>query len=52
MNRFDKMYAQMTNAERNTPATRGDLTQFIALVLRHVKELNQRIKELEKGEHA
>jgi hypothetical protein len=52
MNQFDKLYAEMTKAERAAPATRGDLTQFIAMLLRHIKSLDQRIKQLEKGEHA
>jgi len=49
MNRVEQILTDMTKAERDAPATRGDLTQFIALVLKHMKELNQRIKELEKG---
>lgn len=48
MNRIEKIYADMSKAERDAPATRGELTQFVALVLKHMKELNQRIKELEK----
>jgi len=49
MNRVEQILAEMTKAEREAPATRGDLTQFIVLMLKHMKELNQRIKELEKG---
>lgn len=48
MNRLDKMLAEMTKAERSTPATRGDLTEFLALLLRHMKALDQRIQQLEK----
>lgn len=49
MNRLDQMLAEMTKVERAAPATRGDLTQFLALLLRHMKALDQRIKQLEKG---
>ncbi|QRP62703.1 hypothetical protein I6J77_11195 [Rhodanobacter sp. FDAARGOS 1247] len=49
---LDEQYAAMTKAERDAPATRGDLMQFIALMLKHMKALNQRIKELEKGAHS
>lgn len=52
MNRFEQMYAEMTKAERDTPATRGEFTQFIALLLRHIKSLDQRIKQLETGDSA
>lgn len=51
MNQFDKIYAAMSKAERDAPATRGDVTQFIAHLLKHMKSLEQRIKELEKGAH-
>lgn len=48
MDSFDRLYAAMTKADREAPATRGDLTQFIALMLKHMKALNKRIKQLEK----
>lgn len=49
MNKVEQVAASMTKAERAEPVTRGELTEFIALLLRHIKALDQRIKDIEKG---
>ncbi len=48
MNGIEEILANMTKAERAAPATHGELFEFAALLLRHMKALNQRIKQLEK----
>lgn len=51
MNRIEQLLAEMTKAERDAPATNRQLYEFIAHLSKHMKELNRRIKELEKGAH-
>ena len=50
MDSIDKLYSAMTKAEREAPATREDLTRFSALMLKHMKALKRRIKQLEKAQ--
>jgi hypothetical protein len=48
MNRVEQILADMSKVERAAPATRGELAEFIALLLKHMKALDQRIKQLEE----
>jgi hypothetical protein len=63
VNNIEKFLADMTKVQRNHPATRGELVEFAATTLRHMKALKQRsdafeqrveafeqrIQQLEKG---
>jgi hypothetical protein len=63
VNGIEQLLANMTKAERNRPITRGELIEFTATTLRHMKALKQRsdafeqrveafeqrIQQLEKG---
>ena len=47
MNSLQRKLAEMSDAERAAPATRGELLQMLAKVLEHTKALNERLKRLE-----
>jgi hypothetical protein len=42
MNRVEQILAEMTKAEREAPATRGELAEVAAKTLQHMKTLKQR----------
>jgi hypothetical protein len=48
MNRIEEMLANMTKAERDSSATRGELIKFGATLLRHMKALKQRSDAFEQ----
>jgi hypothetical protein len=48
MNGFDQLLAGMTKAERDAPATRGDITQLAANLLRLNHQLKDRMTAFEQ----
>ncbi|TAL73908.1 MAG: hypothetical protein EPN56_02435 [Rhodanobacter sp.] len=48
MNGFDQLFAGMTPAERDAPATRGDITQLAANLVRLNHQLKDRMTAFEQ----
>jgi len=48
MNAIEKALAEMPKAERNAPATRGELVLMMGKVLEHLKQLKHRNDALEQ----
>lgn len=48
MNNIEQLLANMAEAERSRPVTRGELVEFAATTLRHMKALKQRSDAFER----
>lgn len=48
MNNIEQLLANMTKAERNRTVSRGELVEFAATTLRHMKALKQRVEAFEQ----
>jgi hypothetical protein len=48
VNNIEQLLANMTKAERDRPITRGELVEFAATTLRHMKALKQRSDAFEQ----